>query len=193
MSSTFDTIYIIAEACDIPREPSSRKATINDLGIDSLDYLDIAFAISKGPSDQLPLEQWTQEVNDGKATTDQYFVLKNLGARIDTRRCQVGIRAEPMRLEYFQLIDHIVELESRITNQHSGTVPTTSTIFGSISLVFHDAGRAADRGEGSDLRLASRRGASDSMHGLSCRGPRTRSSGCSSGRDKIVSDGGSRP
>jgi hypothetical protein len=31
----------------------------------------------------LPLEQWTQEVNDGKATTDQYFVLKNLSDRID--------------------------------------------------------------------------------------------------------------
>ena len=32
---------------------------------------------------KLPLEKWTQEVNDGKATTEQYFVLKNLSARID--------------------------------------------------------------------------------------------------------------
>ena len=32
---------------------------------------------------KLPLEQWTQEVNDGKATTEQYFVLNNLCARID--------------------------------------------------------------------------------------------------------------
>jgi hypothetical protein len=31
----------------------------------------------------MPLEKWTQEVNDGKATTEQYFVLKNLAARID--------------------------------------------------------------------------------------------------------------
>jgi hypothetical protein len=31
----------------------------------------------------MPLEQWTQEVNEGKATTEQYFVLKNLSARID--------------------------------------------------------------------------------------------------------------
>ena len=31
----------------------------------------------------MPLEQWTQEVNDGKATTDQYFVLQNLCNRID--------------------------------------------------------------------------------------------------------------
>jgi hypothetical protein len=31
----------------------------------------------------MPLEKWTQEVNDGKATTEQYFVLKNLADRID--------------------------------------------------------------------------------------------------------------
>jgi hypothetical protein len=31
----------------------------------------------------MPLEQWMQEVNDGKATTEQYFVLKNLCGQID--------------------------------------------------------------------------------------------------------------
>jgi acyl carrier protein len=85
MSSTFDTVAdIIAETCDIPREdikPDSHA--INDLEIDSLDFLDIAFAIDKAFGIKLPLEQWTQEVNDGKASTDQYFVLKNLCARID--------------------------------------------------------------------------------------------------------------
>jgi acyl carrier protein len=85
MSSTFDTIAnIIAETCDIPRDSITPEShAINDLGIDSLDFLDIAFAIDKAFGIKLPLEQWTQEVNDGKATTDQYFVLKNLSARID--------------------------------------------------------------------------------------------------------------
>ncbi len=80
MSSTFDTIAnIIAETCDIPRDSITPEShAINDLGIDSLDFLDIAFAIDKAFGIKLPLEQWTQEVNDGKATTDQYFVLKNL-------------------------------------------------------------------------------------------------------------------
>ena len=64
-----------------PSRPDSHA--INDLGIDSLDFLDIAFAIDKAFGIKLPLEQWTQEVNDGKATTEQYFVLKNLCARID--------------------------------------------------------------------------------------------------------------
>jgi acyl carrier protein len=85
MSSTFDTVAnIITEICDIPRENIKPEShAINDLGIDSLDFLDIAFAIDKAFAIKLPLEKWTQEVNDGKATTEQYFVLKNLSARID--------------------------------------------------------------------------------------------------------------
>ena len=79
MSTTFDKVAeIIAETCDIPRENIKPEShAINDLEIDSLDFLDIAFAIDKAFGIKLPLEQWTQEVNDGKATTDQYFVLKN--------------------------------------------------------------------------------------------------------------------
>src|SRR5919201_6352672 len=85
MSSTFDTVAnIIAETCDIPRDSIKPEShAIEDLGIDSLDFLDIAFAIDKAFGIKLPLEQWTQEVNDGKATTEQYYVLQNLCARID--------------------------------------------------------------------------------------------------------------
>jgi acyl carrier protein len=85
MSTTFDKVAeIIAETCDIPRENIKPEShAINDLEIDSLDFLDIAFAIDKAFGIKLPLEQWTQEVNDGKATTDKYFVLKNLCERID--------------------------------------------------------------------------------------------------------------
>ena len=85
MSSTFDQVAtIIAETCDIPRDTITPEShAIDDLGIDSLDFLDIAFAIDKAFGIKLPLEKWTQEVNDGKATTEQYFDLKNLCARID--------------------------------------------------------------------------------------------------------------
>lgn len=85
MSTTYDKVAdIIAETCDIPRESIKPEShATNDLEIDSLDFLDIAFAIDKAFGIKLPLEQWTQEVNDGRASTDQYFVLKNLSARID--------------------------------------------------------------------------------------------------------------
>jgi acyl carrier protein len=85
MPTTYDKVAdIIAETCDIPRESIKPEShATKDLEIDSLDFLDIAFAIDKAFGIKLPLEQWTQEVNEGKAATDQYFVLKNLSARID--------------------------------------------------------------------------------------------------------------
>jgi acyl carrier protein len=84
-TNAFDTVAnIIADTCDIPRDNIKPEShAINDLGIDSLDFLDVAFAIDKAFGIKLPLEQWTQEVNDGKATTEQYFVLENLCSRID--------------------------------------------------------------------------------------------------------------
>ena len=84
-SSTFDTVArIIAEICDISLDTiKPENHAITDLGIDSLDFLDIAFAIDKVFGIELPIERWTQEINDGKATTEQYFVLDKLCTHID--------------------------------------------------------------------------------------------------------------
>ncbi len=85
MSSTFDKVAdIIAETSEIERDTITPEShTIDDLGIDSLDFLDIVFAIDKEFGIKIPLETWTQEVNDGKASTDAYFVMKNLCDKID--------------------------------------------------------------------------------------------------------------
>jgi acyl carrier protein len=93
MSSTFDSVAnIISETCDIPRDTIKPEShAINDLGIDSLDFLDIAFAIDKAFGIKMPLEQWTQEVNDGRATTEQYFQLNNLCTRIDELVAAKGV------------------------------------------------------------------------------------------------------
>ena len=85
VSSTFDRVAdIIAETSEIDRDTITPQShTIDDLGIDSLDFLDIVFAIDKEFGIKIPLEQWTQDVNDGKVATEEYFVLKNLCAKID--------------------------------------------------------------------------------------------------------------
>lgn len=85
MASTFETVAkIISETCDIPLEKITEAShAIDDLGIDSLDFLDIAFAIDKAFGIKLPLEKWTQEVNEGKAQTGDYFVLGKLCEKID--------------------------------------------------------------------------------------------------------------
>ncbi|MDQ0316504.1 acyl carrier protein [Amorphus orientalis] len=85
MDSTFDKVAdIISETCEMPREQITPEShAIDDLGIDSLDFLDIVFAIDKQFGIKIPLESWTEEVNSGNAAAEDYFVLKNLCARID--------------------------------------------------------------------------------------------------------------
>jgi acyl carrier protein len=85
MSSAFDRIAdIIAETSDVPRDKITPDShVIEDLGIDSLDFLDIVFAIDKAFGIKVPVEAWTQEVNSGAAPAEQYFVMKNLAIRIE--------------------------------------------------------------------------------------------------------------
>lgn len=85
MSNTFDKVAeIIADTSEIPVEDITPEShTIDDLGIDSLDFLDIVFAVDKEFGIKIPLESWTQNVNDGNATTEEYFVMKNLCSKID--------------------------------------------------------------------------------------------------------------
>jgi acyl carrier protein len=85
LSTTFEKVAkIIADTSEIDLDTITPDShTIDDLGIDSLDFLDIVFAIDKEFGIKVPLEKWTQEVNDGKASTDEYFVMKNLCAKID--------------------------------------------------------------------------------------------------------------
>jgi acyl carrier protein len=85
MASAFDRVAdIIAETSGVDRDrilPDSH--VIKDLEIDSLDFLDIVFAIDKEFGIKVPVEQWTQEVNNNQAPAEQYFVMKNLATRID--------------------------------------------------------------------------------------------------------------
>ena len=85
MSSTFDQVAnIIAETCDIQRDTITPEShAINDLGIDSLDFLDIAFAIDKRFGIKMPVETWMEDVNAGRASSDDFFVMRNLADRID--------------------------------------------------------------------------------------------------------------
>ncbi len=85
MASAFDRIAdLIAETSDVPREKITPDShVINDLGIDSLDFLDIVFAIDKEFGIKVPVEAWTQEVNAGRAPAENFFVMKNLTIRVE--------------------------------------------------------------------------------------------------------------
>ena len=85
MASTFETVAdIIAEVCDIPRDKITPDSHVTpDLNIDSLNFLDAVFSIDQKFGITIPLEDWTQEVNEGKARGSRYFVLSNFCAEVD--------------------------------------------------------------------------------------------------------------
>ncbi|MDJ0949441.1 MAG: acyl carrier protein [Alphaproteobacteria bacterium] len=85
MSDTFEAVAeVIADVSDIEKsEITLDSHTINDLGIDSLDFLDITYAIDKRFGIKMPVEQWMEDVNEGRAEAEHFFVMKNLCARID--------------------------------------------------------------------------------------------------------------
>ena len=85
MSSTFESVAeIIADTGQIPREEITPDShAIEDLEIDSLDFLDIVFAIDKAFGIKIPLETWTKDINEGQSSSDKYFVKGDLCARVD--------------------------------------------------------------------------------------------------------------
>lgn len=85
MSETYQAVAeVIAEVSDIDADEITPDShTINDLGIDSLDFLDITYAIDKRFGIKMPVEQWMEQVNEGKVNAEHFFVMKNLVARID--------------------------------------------------------------------------------------------------------------
>ena len=85
---TFDAVAeIIADLSDVDAsEVTPDSHTVNDLGIDSLEFLDIVFDIDKKFSIKMPVEQWIEEVNEGTRDDNEFFVMKNLVIRIEELR-----------------------------------------------------------------------------------------------------------
>jgi acyl carrier protein len=83
--ATYDVVAeIIAEVSSIDRATIAPEShAINDLGIDSLDFLDVTFAIDKKFGIKMPVEKWMEDVNEGRAKAEEFFVMRNLVRRID--------------------------------------------------------------------------------------------------------------
>ena len=85
MSQVFDTVAdIIAKTSEVsPDAIRADSHIVNDLQVDSLDFLDIVFAIDKKFGIKIPVEAWTEEVNSGSTPSERYFVMKNLCTEIE--------------------------------------------------------------------------------------------------------------
>ena len=85
MPSTFDIVAdIIAQTCHISRETIALDSNLlRDLGIDSLDLLDVGFALDDAFGIHVPLEQWLHAAQMKRAA-ERCLIVRELCASIDT-------------------------------------------------------------------------------------------------------------
>ena len=85
LPSTFDIVTdIIVQSCHIPREAITQDThLLTDLGIDSLDLLDVVSAVDDAFGIRVPVEQWLHAVHMDAGPAGQQFVMRELCASID--------------------------------------------------------------------------------------------------------------
>ncbi len=84
MSSVYEEVReMFASICDIEEGDISPKLNIiDDLAIDSIDFMDVTYEIDMKYGIKLPVEDWMVRINEKKATMADYFVFENLIANI---------------------------------------------------------------------------------------------------------------
>lgn len=84
-STTFEKVAdFITSICGIKRSTVSPEShIIADLGMDSIDFLDVAFQVEKDLGIKIPYELWAQTVNAGGVTSETYFRMDGLCHHID--------------------------------------------------------------------------------------------------------------
>jgi acyl carrier protein len=85
LRSTFDVVAdIIERSCYVPREAITLDSNLlADLGMDSLDVLDLVFAIEETFGVDLPVGEWLHAVQMQEAAAERYFVIREICACID--------------------------------------------------------------------------------------------------------------
>ena len=85
-SRTFEIVAdTIAEECAVPRDKITPDShAIDDLGLDSIAFLDLCHALDVKLDIRIPFEEWVNDINSGKIDAKEHFILKNLAAEIDS-------------------------------------------------------------------------------------------------------------
>lgn len=84
-SETFNIVAdTIAEECAVPRDKITPDShVIDDLGLDSIAFLDTCYALDVKLNIKIPFEQWVSDINAGKSDLKELFKMRNLVAEID--------------------------------------------------------------------------------------------------------------
>jgi acyl carrier protein len=75
---------VVADVCGLEHAALRPDANaIDDLGIDSIDMLDIMYELNRRLKIKIPAEQWAEHISSGAANTADYFVLKRFAEHLD--------------------------------------------------------------------------------------------------------------
>jgi len=91
-NQTFDIVAdTIAEECAVPREKITPEShVVDDLGLDSMAFLDLCYGIDMKFDIKIPFEEWVNEINAGKIDAKEHFIVRNLVDEIDKLIAQRG-------------------------------------------------------------------------------------------------------
>ena len=84
-TSTFEIVsQMLGDICEVQIDKITVESNvIDDLGVDSLDFLDLTYEIDKKFGIKLPVEDWIEKINKGDASINDYFVIEKLVRTID--------------------------------------------------------------------------------------------------------------
>jgi len=86
MSNVYDEIReLVSATCGIPEESIQPETNlIDDLSIDSIDFMDVTYEIDRKYKIKLPVADWMTEINAGQAEIADYFVMRKLCERVES-------------------------------------------------------------------------------------------------------------
>jgi acyl carrier protein len=84
-----DVFEVVAQAlvdeCGVDRARITRDSNVvTDLGLDSLAFLDLCYALDTRLKIRIPFEDWVNDINSGKLDRDTAFVLKHIVFQVET-------------------------------------------------------------------------------------------------------------
>lgn len=88
MQTTSDVFEIVAqtlvEECEVARDKITLSShVVDDLGLDSLAFLDVCYALDVKLNVKIPFEAWVNDVNSGKINTKEAFTLNTIVQQIE--------------------------------------------------------------------------------------------------------------
>lgn len=86
--------FVRSQFCDVcgiqPEMINESTNLVEDLSIDSIDFMDVIYEIDRQYDIRLPIEDWNNAIRSGSSSSDEFFRLDNFAAQIGMRQTGVS-------------------------------------------------------------------------------------------------------